>query len=290
MVTHVDDNGFVSFLTVGGISGRTSSTAQRVEVLTSERPGARRDRAQGRQAAREPARSRSSSSSTTCTSTSARSDRERGARPPADRRRRRARDGEPVELAERPARLALARQPARRLRRARGGAAGRRGRRRAGSTSSRSRRCRRRSATSAARARASFALEPDVAIAVDVTGATDVPGGDPKSRRRGRARRRARSIDRGPTINPKVFELLVETAEAEGIALHGRGLAPATRTPTPTRPTRAARGRRRPGSSRSPTRYMHTPVEIVRARRRRGDHPARRGVRARLEPGLDFTR
>ena len=62
-----------------------------------------------------------------------------------------------------------------------------------------------------------FALEPQVVLAVDITGATDVPDGDPKLD--GEAKLgRGPIVNRGSTISPKVFELLVETAEAEGIA------------------------------------------------------------------------
>src|SRR5207253_2733487 len=64
---------------------------------------------------------------------------------------------------------------------------------------------------------ATFALDPQVALAIDVTWATDVPGGDPK---------RAGKVDLGsgaaitvaPALNPRVSDLLVETAQAEGIA------------------------------------------------------------------------
>ena len=61
-----------------------------------------------------------------------------------------------------------------------------------------------------------FELRPDIAIAVDVTHATDAPGVDEKeigSHPLGSGP----VIGRGSTLSPKVFELLVETAEAEGI-------------------------------------------------------------------------
>jgi putative aminopeptidase FrvX len=73
---------------------------------------------------------------------------------------------------------------------------------------------------------ASFHLRPDIAIAVDVTHATDAPGVDEKeigSHPFGSGP----AIGRGSTLSPKVFELLVETAEAEGIeysvSASGRG-------------------------------------------------------------------
>ena len=68
-------------------------------------------------------------------------------------------------------------------------------------------------------ARASaFALEPDVAIAVDITPSSDVPGGDP--RESGEVRLGdGPALDRAPALNPRLIELLVDTAEREGIGL-----------------------------------------------------------------------
>ena len=63
---------------------------------------------------------------------------------------------------------------------------------------------------------AAYGLDPRVAIAVDVTPATDYPGGDP--RRAGRVELgMGAMIARGPTLNKQVVELLAEAAEAEGI-------------------------------------------------------------------------
>ena len=70
---------------------------------------------------------------------------------------------------------------------------------------------------------ATFALEPAIAIAVDVTHSTDVPGGDPKVEGE-HGLGSGPAISRGSTINPKLYDLLAETAEAEGIELHDRGL------------------------------------------------------------------
>src|SRR4029078_5683804 len=61
-----------------------------------------------------------------------------------------------------------------------------------------------------------FALEQQIALAVDITGATDAPGGDPKID--GAAVVGAGPIlHRGSTVAPRVFDLLVEAAEGEGI-------------------------------------------------------------------------
>ena len=60
-----------------------------------------------------------------------------------------------------------------------------------------------------------FALEPQVAIVVDVTPATDYPGGD--ASRVGRVELgMGAMIARGPTLNKHVSELLGEAAEARG--------------------------------------------------------------------------
>ena len=78
-----------------------------------------------------------------------------------------------------------------------------------------------------------FALRPDLAIAVDVTGGTDVPGGEPGEQGEQRLGAGA-SLLRGPGGDPRIFELLRDTADAEGIrwcvevTQAGR-----TRTPTP---------------------------------------------------------
>ena len=93
-----------------------------------------------------------------------------------------------------------------------------------------------------------FSLRPDLAIAVDVTFATDQPGvelGELTKHPLGSGP----SLTRGSTIHPRVFELLHETAEAEGIPFtldRRRRAAPA---PTPTRSTSRAPASR-PRSSR----------------------------------------
>src|SRR5439155_919632 len=63
---------------------------------------------------------------------------------------------------------------------------------------------------------AAFGLDPQVAIAIDVTPSTDYPGGDPK--RAGRIDvGNGAMIARGPTLNKRVVELLADAADAEGI-------------------------------------------------------------------------
>jgi putative aminopeptidase FrvX len=107
---------------------------------------------------------------------------------------------------------------------------------------------------------AAFQLRPDIAVAVDVTHATDAPGVDEKelgSSPLGSGP----VIGRGSTLSPKVFELLVETAEAAGIdysiSASGRG------TSTDADVLQISRAGIPTGVVSIPLRYMHSPVEMV---------------------------
>ena len=107
---------------------------------------------------------------------------------------------------------------------------------------------------------AAFEVRPDIAVAVDVTHATDAPGVDEKeigSHPFGSGP----AIGRGSTLSPKVFELLVETAEAEGIpysiSASGRG------TSTDADVLQISRSGIPTGLVSIPLRYMHSPVEMV---------------------------
>jgi endoglucanase len=107
---------------------------------------------------------------------------------------------------------------------------------------------------------AAFELRPDIAIAVDVTHATDAPGIDEKEQGT-HPLGSGPVIGRGSTLSPKVFELLVETAEAEGIdysiAASGRG------TSTDADVLQISRAGIPTGGVSIPLRYMHSPVEMV---------------------------
>src|ERR1700722_13164178 len=61
-----------------------------------------------------------------------------------------------------------------------------------------------------------FSLQPDAAIVVDVTHATDAPGIDVKESGKHELGS-GPVLSRGSTLNDGLFELLHETAEAEGI-------------------------------------------------------------------------
>jgi len=104
-----------------------------------------------------------------------------------------------------------------------------------------------------------YGLDPKVALVVDVTPATDVPGGDP--RRAGAADLgMGAMIGRGPTLNKHVVDLLVECAEAEGIA-HSFEVY-STNTSTDADEITLARAGIPTGLVSIATRYLHTPNEM----------------------------
>ena len=105
-----------------------------------------------------------------------------------------------------------------------------------------------------------FALEPAVAIVVDVTTATDVPEGDPTTMGE-HGVGSGPAIARGSTINPRVFELLCEAAEAEGIEYTVEVSMGSTHTDLDA--IHVSRGGVASGLISLPTRYLHTPTELV---------------------------
>jgi putative aminopeptidase FrvX len=132
-----------------------------------------------------------------------------------------------------------------------------------------------------------FKVQPDLAIAVDVTHATDAPGVDEKeigSHPLGSGP----VIGRGSTLSPKLFELLVETAEEAGIdysiGASGRG------TSTDADVIQISRSGVATGLVSIPLRYMHSPVELVDL----GDVEAAVELIAafatRVDAGIDLSR
>jgi putative aminopeptidase FrvX len=105
-----------------------------------------------------------------------------------------------------------------------------------------------------------YTLRPDVAIAVDVTFETKPPGHD--EREVGRHHFGSGPvITRGSTLDPAVYELLHDTAEAEGIACTVSASARATWTDADA--FHVSRGGIPSGLVSVPLRYMHSPVELV---------------------------
>ncbi|CAN5478092.1 M42 family metallopeptidase [soil metagenome] len=105
-----------------------------------------------------------------------------------------------------------------------------------------------------------YALEPGVAIVVDVTHATDAPGIDPKETGKHELGS-GPVIGRGSTINPRVFELLHEAAEAEEISFTIEASARVTGTDADA--IHISRQGVPTGVVSIPLRYMHSPVELV---------------------------
>ena len=106
---------------------------------------------------------------------------------------------------------------------------------------------------------AAHGLRPDVAIAIDVTYATDVPGDDPATGGH-HVLGGGAAIFRGPPVNPRVFELLVEAARAEGI---DHTIEVGAKSYTDADVTFASREGIPTGLVSIPLRHMHSPIEIV---------------------------
>jgi endoglucanase len=107
---------------------------------------------------------------------------------------------------------------------------------------------------------AAFSLDPDVAVAIDVTYATDVPGGDPKTAGKIELGSGA-AIGRGPILNTGVTELLVRAAEEEGIEHTLEVLT--NRTHTDADAVHVSRAGVPTGLVSVPLRYMHSPCELA---------------------------
>jgi putative aminopeptidase FrvX len=105
-----------------------------------------------------------------------------------------------------------------------------------------------------------FSLEPDAAIVVDVTHATDAPGIDVKESGKHELGS-GPVITRGSTLHQTLFELLVETAEAEKIPFTLEASARATGTDADA--VHISRGGVPTALVSIPLRYMHSPVELV---------------------------
>jgi putative aminopeptidase FrvX len=105
-----------------------------------------------------------------------------------------------------------------------------------------------------------YSLEPDVAVVVDVTHATDAPGIEVKEIGK-HVLGSGPVLNRGSTINPRVFELLHDTAEAEKIPFTIEASARGTGTDADA--VHLSRGGVATGVVSIPLRYMHSPVELV---------------------------
>jgi putative aminopeptidase FrvX len=111
---------------------------------------------------------------------------------------------------------------------------------------------------------AAFGLEPDLAVAIDVTHTSD-----------------------GPSIHPDVFELLHDTAEAQGIPFAievSRGS-----TSTDADAVFISRSGVATGLVSVPLRYMHSPIETLDTDDLENAVRLVVAFAQRLEPGMSFT-
>jgi putative aminopeptidase FrvX len=108
-----------------------------------------------------------------------------------------------------------------------------------------------------------FSLEPHAAVVVDVTHATDAPGIDIKEAGKHELGS-GPVISRGSTLNPRLFELLHDTAEHEGIPFTVE--ASGRNTGTDADAVHLSRGGVATALVSIPLRYMHSPVELVELR------------------------
>ncbi|MDF7798260.1 M42 family metallopeptidase [Pontiellaceae bacterium B1224] len=109
---------------------------------------------------------------------------------------------------------------------------------------------------------AAFGINPDIGIAVDVTFATDHPNMAEGTKRKSLIELgKGPVLTRGPNINAKLFELMVETAKEENIPIQINA------TPGGTGTDANAIQINRSGVSTAligiPLRYMHSPCELI---------------------------
>lgn len=105
-----------------------------------------------------------------------------------------------------------------------------------------------------------FSLKPDAAIVVDVTHATDAPGIDIKESGKHELGS-GPVLSRGSTLNPRLSELLYETAESEKIGFTVEAIG--RNTGTDADAVHLSRGGVPTALVSIPLRYMHSPVELV---------------------------
>jgi putative aminopeptidase FrvX len=131
-----------------------------------------------------------------------------------------------------------------------------------------------------------FGIEPDVSLAIDVTRATDIRGGDHEDEGK-IVLGGGPTLTRGPSLNPDVFDLLHDTAEAEGIPF----IVEVTRGNTWTDADALYLSRRGvpTGLVSIPLRYMHSPVETADLGDVEGAVRVIVAFALRLQPGMSFA-
>ena len=131
-----------------------------------------------------------------------------------------------------------------------------------------------------------YSVDPVVGIALEVTHATDYP--DVDKRKHGEVKCGCGPvIARGANINPMVFKLLCEAAEAEKIPYQVEG-APRG-TGTDANAIQLSRGGKAAALVSVALRYMHTPTEVLSLEDLENTAKLLAAFVLRLEPGTDFT-
>jgi endoglucanase len=131
-----------------------------------------------------------------------------------------------------------------------------------------------------------FATEPEVSIAIDVTHATDIRGGDHEDEGKV-VLGGGPTLTRGTSLNPDLFDLLQDTAEAERIPF----TVEVTRGHTNTDADAVYLSRRgvATGLVSIPLRYMHSPVETADLGDIEGAVRLLVALARKLEPGISFA-
>ena len=131
-----------------------------------------------------------------------------------------------------------------------------------------------------------YSQDPVVGIAIEVTHATDYL--DVDKRKFGEVIcGKGPVLSRGANINPKVFELLCEAAQAEEIPYQVEG-APRG-TGTDANAIQLSRGGKAAALVSVALRYMHTPTEVLALKDVEDTARLLAAFVHRLEPGTDFT-
>jgi endoglucanase len=104
-----------------------------------------------------------------------------------------------------------------------------------------------------------YSVRPDVAVAIDVYDATDIPDADVHGS--GEHPLGMPALGRGAPLSPRIFELLYETAEQEKIECSVEVVTGSTHTDADA--YHLSRAGVATGLVSVPTRYIHTPTEVV---------------------------
>jgi putative aminopeptidase FrvX len=132
----------------------------------------------------------------------------------------------------------------------------------------------------------SYGVDPTIGLAVEVGHATDYP--DVDKRKHGEAGcGKGPILARGANINPTVFRLLVEAAEAAGVEHQFDGEPRGTGTDANA--IQISRGGKAAALVSVPLRYMHTPVEALALADVEAAIELLTEFVLRLEPDTDYT-